>query len=152
MSKPETPAKQLAAMLQECRAGAKYHNARLIEGYGVRLSISTPPRVRRVHWTIDGKRIGFEALLDRLERDYRINHPTAPAASKGLTFTAMDLGRALYRADCAPRLASAAGCADICSYITRVLFGRNLMMGRGPVRVNLENGHHLEITLKKDEV
>ena len=78
------------------------------------------------------------------------------AASKGLTFTAADMGRAVFASDTWPPRPGAgrspAAASDICSYITRVLFGRNLMLGRGPIRVNLENGHHLTITMEKDEV
>lgn len=78
----------------------------------------------------------------------------AATVRKGLTFTAADMGRAVFASDTWPPRPGAKlnSCADICSYITRVLFGRNLMLGRGPIRVNLENGHHLTITMEKDEV
>lgn len=74
--------------------------------------------------------------------------------SKGLTFTAADMGRALFQSDAWPPRPGAKlnSCADICSYLTRVLLGRNLMLGRGPIRVNLENGHHLIVTMQKNEV
>lgn len=74
---------------------------------------------------------------------------TTKPHTPGLTFTAMDMGRALFQSDVWPiRGKSIPRGADICSYITRVLFGRNLMMGRGPIRVDLENGHHLLITMR----
>lgn len=73
-----------------------------------------------------------------------------PAAAPGVTLTAMDMGRAMFQSDVWPpkRRAMLTGAMDVCSYITRVLFGRNLMMGRGPIRVDLENGHHLLITMR----
>ncbi len=77
---------------------------------------------------------------------------TAGHRSKGdgLTFTADDMGRAVFQSDIAPHRASVAKCADVCSYVTRVLFGRNLLIGRGPIRVDLENGHHLVVAMREN--
>jgi len=104
-------------------------------------------KVARTSKTIAVKRGGvMEAVPNPQFR------PSKPP--KGLTFTAADMGRALFQSDAWPPRPGAKlnSCADICSYLTRVLFGRNLMLGRGPIRVNLENGHHLIITMEKDEV
>lgn len=62
-------------------------------------------------------------------------------------WTAKDMGRALFQSDLGPYL-TRPQCADIASYIGRVLIGRNLMMGHA-VRLNLENGHHVVCTLEK---
>lgn len=64
--------------------------------------------------------------------------------------TARDMGNALYQSDVWPPAKPhlPGGCADVCSYVGRVLIGRNLMAGR-TVRLDLENGHHIVCTLEK---
>lgn len=63
--------------------------------------------------------------------------------------TAREMGNALYQADVNDSgFMSPNRAANVCSYIGRVLIGRNLMMGR-TVRLDLENGHHVVCTLEK---
>lgn len=98
-------------------------------------------------------RAAVETVADKLAKDRpelfgRITRK-APKA-----MTARDMGDALFQSDVWPPATRGAAvrnnCADICSYITRVLLGRNLMLpDDAPVRVDLENGHHLVITLEK---